>query len=167
MRGSNSSSRVMSSKRPKRKGCPKGTVPIMKYTSNPIADPKNGVKYYATMATNREEGATYHGGTALMGVFSPHLQYLQSSRANIWVQNGPQSHLNSIEAGWAVHEILYNDPYTRLTAYWTADNFGTTGCYNLVCPGFVQIDSSVYLGQSYPVDPFNRDVILNFIVERI
>ncbi|KAK6267263.1 hypothetical protein QUC31_018100 [Theobroma cacao] len=133
-------------------GCPKGTVPIH---ANPSIHPQNdinsGVKHFATISTPPGE-KTYRGGAAIMGVFNPVVKQMQSSRANVWVQNGPTSDLNSIEAGWAVHPNLYGDNYTRLTAYWTADDFRTTGCYNLLCPGFVQIDTSVFLGQAYLIN---------------
>ncbi|XVE69908.1 hypothetical protein DITRI_Ditri10aG0029000 [Diplodiscus trichospermus] len=72
-----------------------------------------------------------------MGVFNPAVEPMRSSKANIWVQNGPASDINSIEVGWA------------------ADNFQTTGCYNVLCPGFVQIDSYLFLGQAYPLDLYH------------
>ncbi|XVE57452.1 hypothetical protein DITRI_Ditri04bG0091800 [Diplodiscus trichospermus] len=119
----------------KEDGCPDGKVPIH---SNPLIRPLNdinsGVKYSATISTPPGQ-RSYGGGSAIMGVFNPAVDLMQSSRANIWVQNCPASDLNSIEVGWAVHSNLYGDNYTRLTAYWTADNFQTTGCYNVLCPG--------------------------------
>ncbi|XP_022777052.1 uncharacterized protein LOC111318439 [Durio zibethinus] len=134
-------------------GCPNGKVPIHANPSiRPLHDINSGVKYFATISTYPGE-RTYRGGAANMGVFNPVVEMMQSSRANIWVQNGPKSVSNSIEVGWAVHPYLYGDNHTRLTAYWTADDFQTTGCYNLLCPGFVQIDSSLFLGQAYLIDP--------------
>ncbi|QCE01194.1 hypothetical protein DEO72_LG7g2488 [Vigna unguiculata] len=51
-----------------------------------------------------------------------------------------------------VHPELYgNDPATRLYITWTADNYIKTGCYNLKCPGFVQVNKNIYLG-----GPFSR-----------
>ncbi|GMJ15095.1 hypothetical protein like AT2G35250 [Hibiscus trionum] len=130
--------------------CAKGQVPVHVNTPSPqLLDKNSGVKYTAAVSTIPGK-KTYRGGAAVYGVFNPPVTLMQSSRANIWVQNGPESQLNSIEAGWAVHPDLYADNNTRLTAYWTEDDFRTTGCYNLLCPGFVQIDSSTFLGKSFP-----------------
>ncbi|KAL4362764.1 hypothetical protein GQ457_04G037020 [Hibiscus cannabinus] len=132
--------------------CPLGQVPIHVNTpSSQLIDKNTGVKYTAAVSTVPGK-KTYRGGAAFYGVYNPPVTLMQSSRASIWVQNGPESQLNSIEAGWAVHPDLYGDNHTRLTAYWTEDDFQTTGCYNLLCPGFVQLDSSVFLGKSFPLD---------------
>ncbi|WMV26411.1 hypothetical protein MTR67_019796 [Solanum verrucosum] len=46
-----------------------------------------------------------------------------------------------------VHPKLYGDGRTRLYTRWTADVHQKTGCYNTICPGFVQIykDQEYYL----------------------
>ncbi|KAI4354303.1 hypothetical protein L6164_003177 [Bauhinia variegata] len=41
---------------------------------------------------------------------------------------------------------LYGDNKTRFTAYWTTDNY-KSGCYNVECPGFVQMHPYYHLGQ--------------------
>ncbi|KEH17517.1 carboxyl-terminal peptidase [Medicago truncatula] len=47
-----------------------------------------------------------------------------------------------------VYPRMYNDRKTHLFIYWASDNF-KKGCYNLVCPGFIQTDKSITLGQSF------------------
>ncbi|MCL7038533.1 hypothetical protein MKW94_019791 [Papaver nudicaule] len=43
-----------------------------------------------------------------------------------------------------VNPILYdNDTTVRNFIYWTADNGKETGCYNTLCPGFVQVDPQI------------------------
>ncbi|VVB11953.1 unnamed protein product [Arabis nemorensis] len=44
-----------------------------------------------------------------------------------------------------VYEWL-NKNHTRLYTYWTADGFKKTGCYNRLCPGFVQVNTKFPLG---------------------
>ncbi|TXG66761.1 hypothetical protein EZV62_008036 [Acer yangbiense] len=73
----------------------------------------------------------------------------QISMSQIWIENGPPAELNSIQVGWAVHPLIYGDNRTRATAYWTADGSQKTGCYNTICPGFVQVHPQYHLGQAY------------------
>ncbi|KAF9595147.1 hypothetical protein IFM89_037434 [Coptis chinensis] len=55
-----------------------------------------------------------------------------SSNIHPFTQETPSSHVNP---------KLYGDNKTRLFTRWTADNYQTTGCYNTLCPGFVQISN--------------------------
>jgi len=48
--------------------------------------------------------------------------------------------------------------------YWTADNFVSTGCFNLECPGFVQLNNNLVLGApnwSAPTQPGGQQVVIN------
>ncbi|XP_059441780.1 protein neprosin-like [Corylus avellana] len=136
--------------------CPQGMVPIRR--------PKTGLKSFSkshggslhTFATKlpgeysvgieTTEDATYHGAKAVITINNPRVEVGQYSKAQIWVRHGPDAETNSIEVGWAVHPKLYGDNRTRLTAYWTADGFQKTGCYNTECPGFVQVHNEYHLG---------------------
>ncbi|XP_028791302.1 uncharacterized protein LOC114747178 [Neltuma alba] len=61
----------------------------------------------------------------------------------------------SIEAGWQIHPMLYGDDKPRLFAYWTSDSYEHTGCYNLKCPGFVQVSNTVLMGAT--LQPLSDD----------
>jgi hypothetical protein len=41
---------------------------------------------------------------------------------------------------------LYGDNSPRFFTYWTTDAYQTTGCYNLLCSGFVQTNSRIAMG---------------------
>lgn len=41
---------------------------------------------------------------------------------------------------------LYGDSRPRLFTYWTSDAYEATGCYNALCPGFVQTSSRIAIG---------------------
>ncbi|KAK8589993.1 hypothetical protein V6N12_024379 [Hibiscus sabdariffa] len=86
------------------------------------------------------------GAKTRMNVWAPRTLSGQSSISSIWIANGPLQDLNVIEAGWGVNRQIFSDNYTRLLAYWTADAHKTTGCYNYLCPGFVQIHREISLG---------------------
>ncbi|XP_042459701.1 uncharacterized protein LOC122043234 [Zingiber officinale] len=75
----------------------------------------------------------------------------QFSSSAIWVLNdgdglGPLEQTNGITVGWTVNPPLYGDTNTRLFTFWTADGFQKQGCYDLHCPGFVQVSRDVPLG---------------------
>ncbi|KAG5610369.1 hypothetical protein H5410_021650 [Solanum commersonii] len=47
------------------------------------------------------------------------------------------------------HEVspeIYGDYFPRFFTYWTSDAYQTTGCYNLLCSGFVQTNNRIAIG---------------------
>ncbi|KAI5382641.1 hypothetical protein KIW84_070171, partial [Lathyrus oleraceus] len=94
-----------------------------------------------TLDTNQT--TTFHGGYAHVGAYNLQLKGKQYSLSGIWVESGPPSNLNSIFVGIGVMPNLYGDSEIHLTTRWTA---GGSGCYNVHCPGFVQVKSKPYLG---------------------
>ncbi|KAF3448192.1 hypothetical protein FNV43_RR08905 [Rhamnella rubrinervis] len=103
------------------KGCPSGKVPIQRTKSDHqfSGDFPGQHVHFATMDTLKN--TTYHGATAGICIYEPHVKSDQYSMAQVWVQGGPIAELNSIQAGWA------------------SDGFKNTGCYNAQCPGYVQV----------------------------
>ncbi|KAI3950375.1 hypothetical protein MKW98_003858 [Papaver atlanticum] len=108
-----------------------------------------------------------------MGAHNPSVTPEQFSTSQLWIQNGPKAQINSIETGWAVYPKLFGDNITRIFGYWTfllcmqclillADGYKRTGCFNMFCPGFVQVHSSITFGELLePVSIYNRK--LHFI----
>ncbi|CAO2819869.1 unnamed protein product [Amaranthus hypochondriacus] len=45
-----------------------------------------------------------------------------------------------------VNPTVFEQTGSRLFGYWTKDSGESTGCYNTLCPGFVQISKTIYLG---------------------
>ncbi|XP_043700092.1 uncharacterized protein LOC122650774 [Telopea speciosissima] len=50
-----------------------------------------------------------------------------------------------LQSSYEVNPSLYGDSKTRLFTYWTRDNHQTTGCFNIRCTSFVQINKNVPL----------------------
>ncbi|GMQ00557.1 hypothetical protein CsSME_00047597 [Camellia sinensis var. sinensis] len=96
------------------------------------------------------EGDKYYGAKATLNVWEPKIQQPNEfSLSQIWILGGSFGEdLNSIEAGWQVSPDLYGDNNTRLFTYWTSDAYQATGCYNLLCSGFIQISSEIAMGAS-------------------
>ncbi|KAK9984960.1 hypothetical protein SO802_034485 [Lithocarpus litseifolius] len=98
---------------------------------------------YAAYHTTTKD-RIFRGARAIITLENPSVELGQYSMAQIWVQKGQYNGLESIQAGWAVDPALYGDSRTRLTTYWTLDNFGDTGFFNAECPGFVQVHPRIH-----------------------
>jgi hypothetical protein len=96
------------------------------------------------------DGGDFYGAKATINVWDPKIQQPNEfSLSQIWILAGAFGQdLNSIEAGWQVSPDLYGDNNTRLFTYWTSDAYQATGCYNLLCSGFIQINNDIALGAS-------------------
>ncbi|XAR63369.1 hypothetical protein NMG60_11023281 [Bertholletia excelsa] len=160
--------------------CPEGTIPIRRTKKEDLLRASSLKRYgkkkrraFARLATSSDpdlinqsghqhaiayvQGERYYGAKATMNVWEPKIQQPNEfSLSQIWVLGGSfASDLNSIEAGWQVSPDLYGDNNTRLFTYWTSDAYQATGCYNLLCSGFIQINNKIALGASIsPVSSF-------------
>ncbi|MCO5593228.1 hypothetical protein L7F22_047235 [Adiantum nelumboides] len=152
--------------------CPEGTIPIRRTTKTDLLRSKSRMHNYgrkfhhppkpstisatAIDATGHQhaigfvQGGKYYGAKANINVWNPSVQVSNEfSLSQIWILGGSfNNDLNSIEAGWQVSPDLYGDNNTRLFTYWTSDSYKTTGCYNLLCSGFVQVSNDIALGAS-------------------
>ncbi|KAK2637752.1 hypothetical protein Ddye_025547 [Dipteronia dyeriana] len=141
--------------------CPEGMVPIQRSRMNNLTDLKSISKLHLgniRTSTSGRHVAAFHtklnkpgiyGARAVIDLYNPAVKMDQVSMALIWVEGGPPAELNSIQYGWAVNPRLYGDNLTRATTYWTADGSQKTGCYNLICPGFVQVNPKYHVGIPY------------------
>ncbi|KAL0903656.1 hypothetical protein M5K25_028048 [Dendrobium thyrsiflorum] len=121
------------------------TIPFP-LSSDPDLINENGHEH----AISYVEGDDYYGAKATMNVWNPQIQQSNEfSLSQLWILGGSfGDDLNSIEAGWQVSPDLYGDSNTRLFTYWTSDSYQATGCYNLLCSGFIQINNEIAMGAS-------------------
>ncbi|XP_057427491.1 uncharacterized protein LOC130720806 isoform X2 [Lotus japonicus] len=132
---------------------PPGMLPLSRRTANVSPndifsnnDHEHAVAYTGLGSDSPQE---IYGAKASINVWEPSIQVMNEfSLSQIWLLSGffDGSDLNSIEAGWQVSPQIYGDSRPRLFTYWTSDSYGKTGCYNLLCSGFVQIDSRIAIG---------------------
>ncbi|KAG2534431.1 hypothetical protein PVAP13_9NG064531 [Panicum virgatum] len=104
------------------------------------------------------QGDKYYGAKVTINVWEPKIeQPNEFSLSQLWILGGSFGEdLNSIEAGWQVSPDLYGDNNTRLFTYWTSDAYQATGCYNMLCSGFVQINSEIAMGASiFPTSSYS------------
>ncbi|TXG65882.1 hypothetical protein EZV62_007157 [Acer yangbiense] len=141
--------------------CLDGMVPIQRSRINNLTDLRSISKLHLgniRISTSGRHVAAFHtklhkpgiyGARAVIDLYNPAVKLDQVSMSMIWVEGGPLAELNSIQYGWAVNPRLYGDNLTRTTAYWTADGSQKTGCYNLMCPGFIQVHPKYHVGSPY------------------
>ncbi|XP_068651763.1 protein neprosin-like [Aristolochia californica] len=172
------------------KSCPEGTVPILRTKplgaagTNAVA--RKGRRLYQVNtpddSINEErvhhghehaivylDDGKFYGAQADLNVWNPVLEDAkhEMSLGQIWLLSGQMrtSDLNSVEAGWTVLPSTFGDNQTRLFTFWTNDSYNT-GCYNLLCPGFVQTSTEVSLGGALgPVSTYEGDqYIMSLII---
>jgi hypothetical protein len=90
------------------------------------------------------------GGHSYLNLWSPAIGANQVfSLSQHWYVGGSGANLQTLECGWNVYPGLYNnDARPHLFTYWTADNYGSTGCYNMNCSAFVQIGTTFAPGMA-------------------
>ncbi|XP_061374740.1 protein neprosin-like [Gastrolobium bilobum] len=113
------------------------------------------------------DGYRYLGGKGDLKVCNPFVERDDEySTAQIALLNGAYNDFECIESGWAVNPSVYGDRQTRLFIYWTADASKKTGCFDLICPGFVQTSNEIALGAAiYPISiPGGLPYIINIYI---
>ncbi|XP_004298989.1 PREDICTED: uncharacterized protein LOC101315236 [Fragaria vesca subsp. vesca] len=153
--------------------CPDGTIPIRRTREQDVLRASSVRRYGRksprhvrrdTSSNGHEHavgyvsGDQYYGAKASINVWAPKVvnQY-EFSLSQMWVISGSfGDDLNTIEAGWQVSPELYGDNYPRFFTYWTSDAYQATGCYNLLCSGFVQTNSRIAIGAAIsPTSGYN------------
>ena len=87
------------------------------------------------------------GGASFINVWDPAIGANQIfSLAQHWYAAGSGSGLQTAEVGWQIYPQHYGNTNPVFFIYWTADNYGSTGCYNLSCPAFVQTNNKWAIG---------------------
>jgi hypothetical protein len=124
-------------------------------TTDP-ADPSAGLPHqYAVVEGAPTLSGGYLGGGATFSVNGPVIAdpSYEFSLSQLWIVAGiDSSNINTAEVGWQVFPSLHPSDKPRaphLFVYWTSDDYQNTGCYNLGCSGFVQIDKTWVLGGAF------------------
>ncbi|KAI3866176.1 hypothetical protein MKX03_008780 [Papaver bracteatum] len=125
-------------------------------TSNFLNGTSNSLYINRSTAMLITEGYSYIGAKGEINVWNPYIEKTNEySTAQIWLVSGSREGMESVEAGWMVNPTLYGDTKTRFFIYWTADGSHTTGCFDLICTGFVQTNHEVALGS--PIEPVSSE----------
>ncbi|XP_068640310.1 protein neprosin-like [Aristolochia californica] len=151
-------------------GCPLGTVPLRKFQMEDLLragsvsnftkklqkidqDDKLSQQDVHAYAAERLMGGPFYGTAVTLSVWNPQPNPQTGgifSLAQLWVTSLPYTPVNTIEVGWQVSPTLYGNYATHLFIFWTNNGY-QTGCYNLRCPGFVQVSSVIVPEMILPV----------------
>ncbi|CAL9116629.1 unnamed protein product [Musa acuminata var. zebrina] len=143
--------------------CPGGTVPIRRTKEEDILRASSVKRFGRKLAVRSRHdsetgghehavgyvvGDQYYGAKASLNVWAPKVTNpSEFSLSQVWVISGSfGTDLNTIEAGWQVSPQLYGDSSPRFFTYWTTDAYQATGCYNLLCSGFIQTNNMIAIG---------------------
>ncbi|KAF8093697.1 hypothetical protein N665_0380s0017 [Sinapis alba] len=136
--------------------CPDGTIPILRTTKeyasnarrfeemhlNPLSADSPGTHIAGVRSTS---AGPYHGVQGWFTVFELNVAKDQASYASIYL--GTET--NFIQAGWMINPGVFGDQRVWSYGFWRGKN--GKGCYNVNCPGFVQVAKDDPIG--YPNEP--------------
>ncbi|XP_021749922.1 uncharacterized protein LOC110715645 [Chenopodium quinoa] len=103
-----------------------------------------GIRMYANVVAFPSTETRFYGGGGQLSVWNPAVLRAKDYSASSLIV--VLSETAMLSAGWIVNPGLYGDFQTRFFIYWTTDDSINTGCYDLHCEGFVQVNKRVDLG---------------------
>ncbi|KAI3991859.1 hypothetical protein MKX01_012804 [Papaver californicum] len=130
--------------------CPERTIPIIR--SRNISSLKTMLPH-RHFSDNGHVQAWKNDQEVQNPVEKPLTEPGELSTSQIWVTS--HDAVEAIEAGWQVNPSMYGDNEPRFFVAWTADNYQSTGCYDIDCTGFVQTSSTISLGAGFTASVFN------------
>lgn len=146
--------------------CPELTIPIVRLTLQKMIPFKTLKSFFAKSPNADEiepafEPSHLHahayqdvenwGGSSWLNIWNPRGDFSISQQ---WYVGGSGCDTQTVEGGLQVYPDKYGSTETVLFIYWTRHNYGASscetegivGCYNLDCPGFVQVSKSWVVG---------------------
>ncbi|KMT17958.1 hypothetical protein BVRB_2g033060 [Beta vulgaris subsp. vulgaris] len=129
--------------------CPQGTIPIRRVRKKDLLRFKNLETFSSKKQTHSNRSLViYNTTTAVLG-YQPNRSasiLIATVTHYVGAKAGGATDYESVKSGWMVNPKLYGDTQTRFFAHWTTDGNQKTGCYDLLCSGFVQTSHEVALG---------------------
>ena len=160
--------------------CPQGTIPMLRITLEQVTrfrtlrdffskapgggrhprfgGPRSAAKH---KWANAYQNIANVGGASAIQICMPATgtTTYDFSLSQQWHAAGSDATLQTVEGGWMVYPDFFQTASPCLFIYWTADNYGGQGCYNLTCSAFVQINNLYVLGGALPYAPGIRSHI--------
>jgi Neprosin len=143
-----------------KQACPSGTIPIRRMTLPDVTQFTSLSAYLAKQPAGAGD-PTIDPGTAHR--YAVGYQSVANTGSNSWLDLwnntgdfdlsqiwdvSEASTVQTLEAGWIHYPAKFNTNNSVLFIFWTPNNYAS-GCYDLDCSGFVQTNSSVYLGAAF------------------
>ena len=145
--------------------CPKGAIPIRRLTMETLTRFETledffhkGHGYFRPPCggdggsaagheyAHAERGVDNWGAESILNLWDNYVEKSDEfSLSQIWVARGDGANQETLEAGWQVYRDMYGDWGPHLFIYFTPDNYGDGGGYNLSTGDFVQVNNTVYI----------------------
>ncbi|CAN8274147.1 unnamed protein product [Cochlearia groenlandica] len=157
--------------------CPDGTVIVKRTTMQELINAQrlrsagfNGPKHFITERNNNDVTGKYYaasveyGPSSFTGVkgklnlWDTQVSPDQYTLSYIAVAGGAQERFSTIFVGWMVNPSRYHmaEDHVRLYTFWSGHN--NPGCYDMTCPGFVQVSKKIPPGVFVtPASIYNGD----------
>jgi len=117
-----------------------------KMGSSDSPDESDPSHYYACA---RQQVAN-HGGDSWLNVWNPTVASDRMTLSQQWYSGGDGTNKQTLEAGWQVYPNKYDTDKACLFIYSTTGGYQSgTGCYNLDCAGFIQVNNTITLGNHF------------------
>jgi hypothetical protein len=134
--------------------CPAGTIPMERVTLDAMTRFPNLHAFLSTGAAPSYSKGHLHakgyqdvtntGDNTTLNLWNPAGDFTLSQQ---WTVGGSGTGMQTVEGGW-VHSTRMFGSDAVLFIYFTPDDY-STGCYNLDCTGFVQVDNTWTLGAGW------------------
>ncbi|PPS20379.1 hypothetical protein GOBAR_AA00186 [Gossypium barbadense] len=125
--------------------CPEGTIPIRRTTEQDMLRASSVRRFGRKPRRRVRRDSTSNGHEHAVGYVSGGEYYGAKGSINVWAPHVSNPYEFSLSQLWVSPE-LYGDNYPRFFTYWTNDAYEATGCYNLMCSGFVQTNNRIAIG---------------------
>jgi hypothetical protein len=147
------------------RACARGTIPMRRLTLDALSRFRTLRAFFQKSPGGRDSvhpgnanGHSYATGTqfvknrganGVLNIWNTAVDLKAGQSFNLsqnWTVGGKGNSTQTVESGWQNYPLHYGVRKTVLFIYFTADNYQNTGCYNLECGKFVQVDNSWFLG---------------------
>ncbi|PSS13606.1 Glycine--tRNA ligase beta subunit like [Actinidia chinensis var. chinensis] len=125
--------------------CPEGTIPIRRTSKQDVLRASNVQKFGRKIRRPIRRDSSSNDHEHAVGYVSGDQYYGAKASLNVWAPRVANQYEFSLSQMWVSPE-LYGDNYPRFFTYWTSDAYQATGCYNLLCSGFVQTNNKIAIG---------------------
>ncbi|GFZ21232.1 carboxyl-terminal peptidase, putative [Actinidia rufa] len=135
--------------------CPEGTIPVRRTSEKDVLRASNVRKFGRKITKPIRRDSSSNGHEHAVGYVTGDQYYGAKASLNVWAPRVANQYEFSLSQMWVSPE-LYGDNYPRFFTYWTSDAYQATGCYNLLCSGFVQTNNKIAIGAAIsPTSSYN------------
>ncbi|GFP97485.1 hypothetical protein PHJA_001892600 [Phtheirospermum japonicum] len=135
--------------------CPENTIPIRRTTEQDVLRAKIVQRFGRKIRKVIRRDSTSNGHEHAVGYVTGNEYYGAKASVNVWAPRVANQYEFSLSQIWVSPE-LYGDNHPRFFTYWTSDAYQTTGCYNLLCSGFIQTNNRIAIGAAIsPISSYN------------